>query len=156
MVISRTPYRISFFGGGTDYPDWYLKNGGEVLSATIDKYCYLTCRFHPPFFEEKYSLSYRKNESCNTINEIEHPSVRETLRFLDMKRGVDVKHAGDLPGRSGMGSSSSFTVGLLNSLYALQGKIQSKHTLATQSIYIEQKMIKEVVGSQDQVSAAYG
>lgn len=156
MIISRTPFRISFFGGGTDYPAWYLKHGGAVLATTINKYCYLTCRYLPPFFEHRIRVVYSKIENSQTVDEISHPSVREVLRHLDMDRGVEIHHDGDLPARSGMGSSSSFTVGLLHALYALTGHMPSKHQLAQESIYIEQERLKETVGSQDQVSAAYG
>jgi len=156
MIISRTPFRLSFFGGGTDYPAWFRHHGGTVLSTTINKYCYLTVRFLPPFFEHHYRVVYSKIETCVSIEEIIHPAVRETLRFLDMGRGVEVHHDGDLPAGSGMGSSSAFTVGLLHALYALQGKMPGKRTLASQSIHIEQELIREAVGSQDQISAAYG
>lgn len=156
MIISRTPYRISFFGGGTDYPGWYLKHGGAVLATAIDKYCYITCRYLPPFFEHRNRIVYSKIESVSSIDEIQHPSVRETLRFLNIERGIEIHHDGDLPARSGMGSSSSFTVGLLNALYALKGVMPSKHQLLTESLHIEQNMIKETVGSQDQTLAAYG
>lgn len=156
MIISRTPYRVSFFGGGTDYPAWYRYHGGQVLSTTINKYCYLTCRYLPPFFENKYRVVWSMIESCQTIEEIVHPAVREIIRYLDIDRGMEIHHDGDLPARGGMGSSSSFTVGLLNALYALKGCISSKHQLAMESIYIEQELLKETVGSQDQVSAAYG
>ena len=156
MVISRTPYRISFFGGGTDYPAWYLRHGGSVLSATIDKYCYLTCRYLPPFFEHRIRILYSVMEHCQTLEEIKHPAVREILRYLRLHRGLEIHHDGDLPGRSGMGSSSAFTVGLLHALYALQGKMTSKRQLALESIHLEQDVLRETVGSQDQVSAAYG
>nr|HID58312.1 kinase [Desulfobacterales bacterium] len=156
MIISRTPFRISFFGGGTDYPAWYRKHGGAVLATTIDKYCYLTCRYLPPFFEHRIRIVYSKIENCKTIDEIVHPAAREVLRHLNMDRGVEIHHDGDLPARSGMGSSSSFTVGLLHALYALKGQMPSKRQLAMESIYIEQERLKETVGSQDQVSAAYG
>lgn len=156
MIISRTPYRISFFGGGTDYPAWYLKHGGGVLATTINKYCYLTCRYLPPFFEHRIRIVYSKIESCQNIDDIAHPAVRECLRFLQIDRGLEIHHDGDLPARSGMGSSSSFTVGLLHALYALTGRLPSKRQLAEESIYIEQQCIKETVGSQDQISAAYG
>ena len=156
MVITRTPYRISFFGGGTDYSSWYLKHGGAVLCTSIDKYCYLTCRHLPPFFEHKYRIVYSRIELCKSIREIHHPAVRETLRFLKLNRGLEIHHDGDLPARSGIGSSSSFTVGLLHALYGLQGVLPSKRQLATESIYIEQEMIREMVGSQDQVIAALG
>src|ERR1700680_5138469 len=105
MIISRTPYRISFFGGGTDYPGWYREHGGTVLATTINKYCYLTCRYLPPFFEHRYRIVYRKIEICDSIHEIEHPSVREVLRSLQIDRGIELHHDGDLPARSGMGSS---------------------------------------------------
>ena len=156
MIISRTPFRISFFGGGTDYPDWYLNHGGQVLATTIDKYCYLTCRYLPPFFEHKYRVVYSAIESCKTIDEIKHPSVRACLRYLEINRGVEIHHDGDLPARSGMGSSSSFTVGLLHALHALQGRMPSKQELGLQSIHVEQELLKECVGSQDQVQAAHG
>lgn len=156
MVISRTPYRISFFGGGTDYPDWYREHGGAVLAASIDKYCYLTARFLPPFFEHRYRIVYSKTEDCRAIDEIRHPAVREIIRHTGIDRGLEIHHDGDLPARSGMGSSSSFTVGLLHALNALQYRMASKQQLAMESIHIEQNMLKETVGSQDQVTAAYG
>jgi len=156
MIISRTPFRISFFGGGTDYPAWYQRHGGAVLATTIDKYCYLTCRYLPPFFEHRFRVVYSKIESCQTIDEISHPAVREILRYLKIDRGVEIHHDGDLPARSGIGSSSSFTVGLLHALYALKGHMPNKKQLAIESIHIEQELLKEAVGSQDQVLAAYG
>lgn len=156
MIISRTPFRISFFGGGTDYPAWFEKHGGSVIATTIDKYCYISLRYLPPFFEHKYRIIYSKIENCLTIDEIAHPAVREVMRYLNIDRGVEIHHDGDLPARSGMGSSSSFTVGLLHALYALQGRMISKYQLAKESIYIEQECLKETVGSQDQISAAYG
>lgn len=156
MVISRTPFRISFFGGGTDYPSWYLKYGGSVLATSINKYCYISCRYLPPFFEHRIRVVYSKIENCKTFEEIQHPSVRETIRFLEIFRGLEIHHDGDLPARSGMGSSSSFTVGLLHALYALTGVMPSKNRLARESIHIEQNLIQETVGSQDQVTAAFG
>jgi D-glycero-alpha-D-manno-heptose-7-phosphate kinase len=156
MIISRTPHRISFFGGGTDYPAWYRQHGGAVLAATIDKYCYLTCRFLPPFFEHRIRVVYSKIESCQTFDEITHPAVREVLRYLNVTRGIEIHHDGDVPARSGMGSSSAFTVGLLHALHALHGRMVSKHQLAMEGIHLEQDVLKEVVGSQDQVLAAYG
>ena len=156
MIISRTPFRISFFGGGTDYPAWFRKHGGAVLATTIDKYCYLTCRYLPPFFEHRIRLVYSKIESCQAIDEIVHPAVREVLKYLNIDRGIEIHHDGDLPARSGMGTSSSFTVGLLHALYALKGYMPSKQQLAMESIHIEQEILKETVGSQDQVLAAYG
>ena len=156
MIISRTPYRISFFGGGTDYPAWYRLHGGAVLATTIDKYCYITLRQLPPFFEHRFRVVYSKIESCSTIDEISHPAVRGVLQHLRIDCGLEIHHDGDLPARSGMGSSSAFTVGLLNALYALQGRMPGKRQLALESIRIEQDLIKETVGSQDQVQAAYG
>ena len=156
MVISRTPFRISFFGGGTDYPAWYRQHGGCVLAATIDKYCYLTCRYLPPFFEHRLRVVYSKIESVQKADEITHPAVREILKHLKLDRGLEIHHDGDLPGRSGMGSSSSFTVGLLHALHALEGRMTGKEQLAKESIHIEQDILKETVGSQDQVCAAYG
>src|SRR5690349_5272102 len=156
MIITRTPFRVSFFGGGTDYPAWYLRHGGAVLAATIDKYCYLTCRYLPPFFEHRIRVVYRQIETCRTVDEISHPSIRETLKFLRIDRGVELHHDGDLPARSGMGSSSAFTVGLLHALHALRGEMPTKQQLAHESIYIEQEVLRETVGSQDQVMAAHG
>jgi len=156
MIISRTPFRISFFGGGTDYPAWYLKHVGGVLSTTIDKYCYITCRVLPPFFEHRLRIVYGKIECRRNIEEVQHPAVREILRFLKLNQGLEIHHDGDLPARSGMGSSSSFAVGLLHALYAHQGIMPSKKQLATEGIYIEQNIIKETVGSQDQICVAYG
>lgn len=156
MIISRTPFRISFFGGGTDYPVWYRENSGAVLSTTIDKYCYISCRRLPPFFEYKHRIVYSKYEHVNEIDEIIHPAVREAFRFMDIKEGLEIHHDGDLPARSGLGSSSSFTVGLLHALYALKGEMITKKRLALEAIHIEQKMIKENVGSQDQVIVAFG
>ncbi len=156
MIISRTPYRISFLGGGTDYPAWYQKHGGAVLATTIDKYCYISCRYLPPFFEHRHRIVYSQIENCQNIDDIRHPSVREVLRFLNFERGVEIHHDGDLPARSGMGSSSAFTVGLLNALYAMKGYMPAKQQLMQESILIEQEMIRETVGSQDQALAAYG
>ena len=156
MVISRTPFRVSFFGGGTDYPSWYLKHGGSVLATTIDKYCYLTCRSLPPFFSHRFRVVWSQIETCQSVDEIVHPTVREVLRYLEINSGLSIHHDGDLPARSGMGSSSAFTVGIMHALYALQGRMISKLQLAQGSIYIEQKVLKETVGSQDQTLASYG
>jgi len=156
MIISRTPYRISLFGGGTDYPGWYLKHGGQVLSTTIDKYLYISCRYLPPFFEHRLRLVYSQIEMCQHSSELDHPSAREVLKFLNIENGLEIHYDGDLPGRSGLGSSSAFTVGLLNALYAYQGQMVSPQRLVKESIHIEQDLIKETVGSQDQTNAAYG
>jgi D-glycero-alpha-D-manno-heptose-7-phosphate kinase len=131
-------------------------HGGSVLATTIDKYCYLSCRYLPPFFDHRFRIVYSKTEMCRTVDEIAHPAVREILRYLKVDRGVEIHHDGDLPARSGLGSSSAFTVGLLNALYGLKGYIASKNQLATETIHIEQELLKEAVGSQDQVLAAYG
>jgi D-glycero-alpha-D-manno-heptose-7-phosphate kinase len=156
MIICRTPFRISFFGGGTDYPGWYRQHGGAVLAATIDKFCYLTCRYLPPFFEHRLRVVYRHIETCQSVDEISHPAVRAILKYLEFHRGLELHHDGDLPARSGMGSSSAFTVGLLHALHALRGETPSKMQLARESIHIEQEVLQETVGSQDQVLAAYG
>lgn len=156
MIISRTPYRISFFGGGTDYPSWYRSNKGQVLSATIDKYCYITCRWLPPFHAHKHRIVYSRTEDVMKVSEIKHPSVRACLNFMKIKDGVEIHHDGDLPARSGIGSSSSFTVGLLKALYALKGRMVPADRLAADAIHIEQEVLKENVGAQDQVAAAYG
>jgi D-glycero-alpha-D-manno-heptose-7-phosphate kinase len=156
MIISRTPFRISFFGGGTDYPAWYRNYGGAVLGTTINKYCYISCRYLPPFFDHRIRVVYSKIENCKSVDEIEHQAVREVLRYLKVDRGVEIHHDGDLPARSGIGSSSAFTVGLLQAVYALLGHMPTKPELAREGIYIEQEVLKENVGSQDQVLAAYG
>jgi D-glycero-alpha-D-manno-heptose-7-phosphate kinase len=156
MIISRTPYRISFFGGGTDYPAWYRENGGQVLSTTIDKFVYISCRYLPPFFEHRIRLVYSKIEACRTIEELTHPTARQILQFLGIDGQLEIHYDGDLPARSGVGSSSAFTVGLLNALYAYNDEVVSPERLADESIHIEQDLVGEQVGSQDQVSAAYG
>ncbi len=156
MIITRTPFRISFFGGGTDYPVWYQKMGGAVISTSIDKYCYVTTRHLPPFFDHSYRIRYSRREEKNTIAEIEHPSVRECLKYMKFRGGLEMVHTSDLPAMSGLGSSSAFTVGFLHSLYGLSGKPIDKKELAMHAIHVEQKKIRENVGSQDQVAAAVG
>jgi D-glycero-alpha-D-manno-heptose-7-phosphate kinase len=156
MIICRTPYRISFFGGGSDYPVHYKNHGGAVLATSINKYCYVTLRHLPPFFEHKNHIVYSKIEFSKTLDDIQHPVVRECLKYVVEKDGVEVHHDGDLPARAGMGTSSSFTVCLLNSLYALKGIRAPARKLALDAIIIEQNIIGENVGSQDQVTAAYG
>ncbi|MDO9530355.1 MAG: hypothetical protein Q7J27_14525 [Syntrophales bacterium] len=156
MIITRTPFRISFFGGGTDYPVYYKEKGGAVLNTTINKYCYISCRYLPPYFDNKYLIRYALREEVNSLSEIKHPSVRECLRFLNIGDGIEMVHTGDIPARSGIASSSSFTVGFLNALYALTGKMVTKRQLAREAIYIEQSILNENVGSQDQVSVAFG
>jgi D-glycero-alpha-D-manno-heptose-7-phosphate kinase len=157
MVISMTPYRLSLFGGGTDYPAWYRENGGAVLSTSINKYCYITCRYLPPFFSHKHRFVYSKVENVANISEIKHPSIKAVLESMNWEKGgLEVHHDGDLPARSGLGSSSSFTVGLINALTSLQDHQLSKRELANKAIYVEQNIIKEAVGSQDQIASAYG
>jgi D-glycero-alpha-D-manno-heptose-7-phosphate kinase len=156
MVITSTPLRISFFGGGTDYPVWYREHGGSVLSTAINKSCYITCRRLPPFFEYHSRISYTKVENVRRNDAIEHPSVRACLQFLGVEEGVEIHHVADLPARTGLGTSSAFTVGLLLGLYALQNRMRDKQTLAGDAIHVEQDMLGETVGAQDQVSAAYG
>jgi D-glycero-alpha-D-manno-heptose-7-phosphate kinase len=156
MIISRTPFRVSFFGGGTDYPAWYREHGGSVISTAINKFCYITCRHLPPFFDYKYRIRYYQREEANTIDEIQHPSVRACLEFVDLNKGVDIVHHADLPAQSGLGSSSTFTVSLLHSLYALKHEMPTKRELAINAIRIEQDHLQEKVGSQDQTAAAFG
>lgn len=156
MIISRTPFRISLFGGGTDYPGWFRKHGGAVVGTTINKYCYISLRALPPFFEHKHRIVYSNIEMVREIGDIQHPAVRAVLREMGVTVGLEIHHDGDLPARSGLGSSSSFTVGLLNALRAFEGRMSSPHELARQAIHIEQEIIGENVGSQDQVWAAYG
>ena len=156
MIITKTPYRISFFGGGSDYPSWYEKNGGAVLSTTIDKFLYISCRFSPKYFKKKYRIVWRKIENVQRVNQINHKVVRELLKYLKIKPGLEIHYYGDLPSRSGMGSSSCFTVGLMQSLYGIKKINLNKLDLAKKSIYFEQNVMKEVVGSQDQTSVSYG
>jgi D-glycero-alpha-D-manno-heptose-7-phosphate kinase len=149
---------MSFFGGGTDYPAWYLKEGGSVLSATINKYCYITCRRLPPFFGTKHRIVWSHIECANSNAEILHPAVREGLRAMDFdpSEGFEIHHQGDLPARSGIGSSSSFSVGLFHALLGFQGKMISKKELALKAIDFEQNVLKECVGCQDQLAVSYG
>lgn len=156
MIICRTPFRMSFFGGGTDYPVWYREHGGAVLATTINKYCYISCRYLPPFFDHKSKIAYSKVETVNSNDDIEHLAVRGTLRYMKVTEGVEIHHDGDLPARTGLGSSSSFTVGLLHALYALRQTMPTKNQLARESIHIEQNVLQENVGCQDQITTAYG
>jgi D-glycero-alpha-D-manno-heptose-7-phosphate kinase len=156
MIISKTPYRISFFGGGTDYPAWYLKNGGSVISTTIDKYIYISCRNLPPFFNHKHRILWSLNEKVKKISEIKHKPTREMMKMFKVKDGLEIHYDGDLPARSGMGSSSVFVVGLMNALSNYFGKTLNEKELAKKSINFEQQNLKEIVGSQDQIAAAYG
>jgi D-glycero-alpha-D-manno-heptose-7-phosphate kinase len=156
MIITRTPFRISFFGGGTDYPSWFREHGGSVLASSINKYCYITCRRLPPFFEHKHRIVYSQIENVKHNDEIRHPAVRAVLNWAKVTDGMEIHHDGDLPARSGLGSSSSFTVGLLHALKGLSGQMAYKEGLARDAIHVEQNIILENVGSQDQVSAAFG
>jgi D-glycero-alpha-D-manno-heptose-7-phosphate kinase len=156
MIITKTPYRISFFGGGSDYPEWYKKFGGSVLSTTIDKFIYISCRELPPFFEHKYRIVWSKIENVKEINQIQHSTVKKLLQYNKIKSGLEIHYDGDLPARSGMGSSSSFSVGLMCALIKFQKKNISNINLAKQAINFEQKIMKETVGSQDQVAASIG
>ena len=156
MIITKTPYRISFFGGGSDYPNWYNKFGGKVLSTTIDKYIYISCRYLPKFFNHKYRIVWSKIENVKNVDQITHKAVKNLIKYLKIKEGLEIHYDGDLPARSGMGSSSCFTVGLMNALYKIQRKNLTKSQLTEKTIDFEQKIMKEVVGSQDQTIASYG
>lgn len=156
MIISRTPFRISFFGGGTDYPAWYGVHGGTTLSTTISKYCYISCRWLPPFFDYTSRISWSKIELVRDHSEIQHPAVRAVLEHLAVRQGIEMHHQADLPARTGLGSSSAFTVGLLHALKGLQGIMPSKMQLAQEAIHVEQTLLKEHVGSQDQVATSFG
>lgn len=156
MIITRTPFRMSYFGGGTDYPAWFREHGGAVLATTIDKYCYITCRYLPPFFEHKSRVLYSKVENVKSNDLIEHPAVRGVLSYMGIKEGVEIHHDGDLPARTGLGSSSAFVVGLINALSALKNTMPTKMELAKAAIHIEQEVLRENVGCQDQVITAFG
>lgn len=155
MIISKTPFRMSFFGGGTDFPDFYKMYGGSVISTTFDKYCYVNVRHLPRFFDYATELVYSKIERVTDVEEIRHPAVREAMKYLDMHE-LRISYETDLPARSGLGTSSSFAVGLLNSFYALKGRYADKKKLADDAIYLERVLCKEAGGVQDQIAAAYG
>jgi D-glycero-alpha-D-manno-heptose-7-phosphate kinase len=156
MIISRTPFRVSLFGGGSDYPKWYHQHGGAVFGFAINKYCYISIRQLPPFFEYRHRIVYSKVENVSEFDEIQHPAVRAVLKDRGVEVGLEIHHDGDLPARAGLGSSSSFTVGMLNSLSAMDAQMIDKKHLASEAIRIEQDVIGEHVGSQDQIWAAYG
>lgn len=156
MIISRTPVRISFFGGGTDYPDFYDAHGGAVLGTTINKHTYISVNTLSEFFDHKIRIGYSKTELVKSVEEIQHPSIRECLKFRGVDEFLDIHIFSDLPARTGLGTSSSFTVGFLNALYALKGQKISKQRLAEESCFVEQQLIQERVGSQDQFHAAHG
>lgn len=156
MIITRTPFRLSLFGGGTDYPAWYLQHSGLVIGTTFRRYCYLSCRVLPPFFDHKTRIVYSQIESVKEHSEIQHPAVRGCLQYLGVDQGLELHHDGDLPARSGLGSSSSFTVGLLLALHGLRHEMPTKRDLADEAITVEQRVLEEHVGIQDQILAAYG
>lgn len=155
MIITKTPFRMSFFGGGTDMENYFRENGGAVLSTTFDKYCYVNVRHLPRFFDWKNELSYSKTEKTKTVEEIQHPAIREAMKMLDMQE-IRLTYEADLPARSGLGTSSSFAVGMLNAFYALKGKYADKKKLADEAIYLERVLCKEVGGWQDQIAASFG
>ena len=156
MIITKTPYRISFFGGGSDYPKWYRKFGGSVLSTTIDKHIYISCRYLPGFFKHKYRIVWSKIENVTDINEIKHHAIKNLLKYLKFKKGLEIHYDGDLPARSGMGSSSSFIVGLMKAIITINKKKISQQNLGKKAIFFEQNVLNEVVGSQDQIAASVG
>ena len=155
MIITQTPFRMSFFGGGTDFPDFYKEHGGAVISTTFDKYCYVNVRHLPRFFDYSTELSYSKIERVTDVNDINHPAIREAMKYLDMQE-IRLTYEADLPARSGLGTSSSFAVGMLNAFYALKGKYADKRKLADDAIYLERVLCNESGGVQDQIAAAFG
>ena len=156
MIITKTPYRVSFFGGGTDFPLWFREHGGRVISTSINKYCYITCRRKPAFFPHKHRFVYSEIEDVNEISATRHPAIKGVLQWMQWTDGLEIHHDGDLPARSGLGSSSAFTVGLLQAMHRLQNTTLAAEELAKQAIHVEQKVIGEVVGCQDQIAVAYG
>ena len=155
MIITKTPFRMSFLGGGTDMPEFFQEHGGAVISTTFDKYCYVTVRHLPPFFEYRTELSYSKTERVSSPEQIQHPAIREAMKMLDM-HDLRLTYDADLPARTGLGTSSSFAVGMLNAFYALKGKYADKKRLADEAIYLERTLCNEAGGWQDQIAAAYG
>ena len=155
MIITKTPFRMSFFGGGTDIEDYFKENGGAVLSTTFDKYCYVNVRHLPRFFDYSSELTYSKMERVKDTDDIKHPAIREAMKFLDMQE-IRLTYEADLPARSGLGTSSSFAVGMLNAFYALKGKYADKKKLADEAIYLERVLCNEAGGWQDQIAASFG
>lgn len=155
MIITQTPFRMSFFGGGTDFSGFYNEHGGAVISTSFDKYCYVTVRHLPRFFDYKTHLTYSKTEQVNDASEIQHPAIRNAMEWLGMKE-IRLTYESDLPARSGLGTSSSFAVGMLEAFYALEGKYASKRKLADDAIYLERVLCKEAGGIQDQIAASFG
>jgi D-glycero-alpha-D-manno-heptose-7-phosphate kinase len=156
MIITRTPYRVSLFGGGSDFPNWYLNNMGKVISFTINKYCYISARELPPFFDHDYRVSYSKVETAKKIDDIRHPAFREIIRKYGRERKYEIHHHGDLPAKSGVGSSSAFAVGLINALSKFEENDLTSLQIANAAIEMEQKILQEIVGSQDQIACAVG
>ncbi len=156
MIISRTPFRVSFFGGGTDFPDYYREHGGAVLATSINKFCYLSVHSLGPFFKHRLRVSYAQTETVSHPHEIRHPLVRECLGLLGLDAGMEINHVADLPGRTGLGSSSSFTVGLLNALHAFRGETANADQLAQEAIAVERERVGDAGGHQDQYAAAFG
>ena len=155
MIITKTPFRMSFFGGGTDMESFFKENGGTVLSTTFDKYCYVNVRHLPRFFDYSTELSYSKTERVTNISDIQHPAIRNAMKMLDMHE-IRLTYEADLPARSGLGTSSSFAVGMLNAFYALKGKYADKKKLADEAIYLERNLCQEAGGWQDQIAASFG
>lgn len=155
MIITKTPFRMSFFGGGTDMDFFFRENGGAVLSTTFDKYCYVNVRHLPRFFDYSIELTYSKIEKVSDVNDIRHPAIREAMKLLDM-REIRLIYEADLPARSGLGTSSSFAVGMLHAFYALKGKYVGKSKLADDAIYLERELCQEIGGWQDQIAASFG
>lgn len=156
MIITRTPFRISLFGGSTDFPEWYMENGGQVLSMAINKYCYINCRELPPFFNHKYRLMYAKVENAITLEDIQHPVVKAVIKYFDINEGLEIHHDADLPAKSGTGSSSAFTVGLVNALSVFKKRYKTQKEIAWVATHIERNILKENVGHQDQLATAFG
>ena len=156
MIISRTPFRISFFGGGSDFPEFYKNHPGCTLSTTIDKYCYISTHYLSPFFKFKFRASYARTETVSQAAEFRHPLIRECLLYLPIENGLEISHVSDLPGRTGLGTSSSFTVGLLNALHATRGENISANDLAREAILVERGRVGDLGGHQDQYAAAHG
>lgn len=155
MIITQTPFRMSFFGGGTDFSGFYNEHGGAVISTTFDKYCYVTVRHLPPFFDYKTHVTYSREEKVNNLSEMQHPAIRNAMEWLDM-HDIRLTYESDLPARSGLGTSSSFAVGMLSAFYALKGQYADKRKLADDAIYLERTLCKEAGGIQDQIAASFG
>lgn len=156
MIISQTPFRISFFGGGSDFPEFYKEHRGITLSTTIDKYCYISLHYLSPFFKFRFRASYARTETVLKAEEFQHPLIRECLRYLPTEQGLEISHVSDLPGRTGLGTSSSFTVGLLKALHAIRGEKTSAEKLAKEAILIERQRVGDIGGHQDQYAAVFG